>query len=122
MKSEEKIGTEELRQFTGSEQFYRYGLKGDMLLTEGAKYLADCAGAYWLMDEITLAQRFSKSVAEQEFQLWRLVVGEDGKGALSCDDGNGHIVYTKTIPFTDFPACGIRLYVSNRVIMLPTEY
>ena len=122
MKSEEKIGTEELRQFTGSEQFYRYGLKGDMLLTEGAKYLADCAGAYWLMDEITLAQRFSKSVAEQEFQLWRLVVGEDGKGALSCDDGNGHIVYTKTIRFTDFPACGIRLYVSNRVIMLPTEY
>ena len=46
----------DLRQFTGSEHWYRHGLVRDILFTDGAKYLADHGGAYWLLDEIACAR------------------------------------------------------------------
>jgi hypothetical protein len=41
---------------------------------------------------------------------------------LLCEDGNGKIVLRKQIPFTDFPLAGITLYVTDNVILLPSEY
>ena len=111
----------DLRQFTGTEHWYRHGLVPSILFTDGAKYVADTAGAYWLLDEIALAQRFEPSVRAEEFQLWRLTV-EDTTGTLSCEDGDGRTVFTKAIPFTDFPGEGVTLYCCNNVIHLPSEY
>jgi hypothetical protein len=122
MCADKTFNSEALGQFTGSESFYRYGLKGEFLFTEGVKYVADTVGAYWLLDEITLAQRFNRAVAAEEFQLWTLKVAGDNTALLSCDDGNGLIVYSKRIPFTDFPTCGMKFYVCKSVIMLPSEY
>ena len=45
-----------LAQFTGSQNFYRHGLVGEVLYTEGVEYVAETAGAYWQLDEIALAQ------------------------------------------------------------------
>jgi hypothetical protein len=129
--NEEKGGTmtttktltkEDLAQFMGSENWYRHGLVRDVLYTDGAKYLADAGGAYWLLDEIALAQRYDKRVAGEEFQVWKLMVKEDHSATLACDDGNGNIVYTKRIPFTDFPLEEISLYFCNNTILLPSEY
>lgn len=39
-----------------------------------------------------------------------------------CDDGNGNAVYSKRIPFTDFPLEEISLYYCNKTILLPSEY
>ena len=37
--------------FTGTENYYRWSvLFPDVVLTDGAKYLAEAADAYWLMD------------------------------------------------------------------------
>jgi hypothetical protein len=114
---------EELGQFTGSENWYRHGLVRDVLFTDGVKHVADAGGAYWLIDEIALAQRYEKSVAGEEFQLWKLAVNLDQHtGVLTCDDGNGNIVYAKPIPFTDFPLSEITLYYVNNTILLPSEY
>jgi hypothetical protein len=77
-------------QFTGSEQWHRHGLVRDVLFTDGAKYVADAGGAYRLLDEIALAQRSSKRVAGEEFQLWKLTVKADKTATLTCDDGNGN--------------------------------
>lgn len=112
----------DLRQFTGSEQWYRHGIVCDVLFTDGAKYLADQAGAYWLLDEIALAQRYDKNVAGEEFQVWTLKVKDDRTATLACDDGNGNVVYSKQIPFTDFPLDEISLYYCNKTILLPSEY
>ena len=112
----------DLRQFTGSEQWYRRGIVCDVLFTDGAKYLADQAGAYWLLDEIALAQRYDKNVAGEEFQVWTLKVKDDRTATLACDDGNGNVVYSKQIPFTDFPLDEISLYYCNKTILLPSEY
>ena len=114
---------DELRQFTGSEQWYRHGINRSVLFTDGAKYVADTGGAYWLLDEIALAQRHNKRVAGEEFQLWKLAVNLDQHTAmLTCDDGNGNIVFRKKIEFTDFPLEEISLYFCNNTILLPSEY
>jgi hypothetical protein len=47
---------------------------------------------------------------------------KDNSARLACDDGNDRGVFTKAIPFTDFPEPGITLYCTDNVILLPSEY
>src|ERR1700733_9255914 len=103
MSNADQLSPTVLRNFTGSEHWYRHGLVRDVLFTDGAKHVADAGGAYWLLDEIALAQRYEKRVAGEEFQLWKLTVKEDHTATLTCNDGNDNIVFTKEIEFTDFP-------------------
>jgi hypothetical protein len=112
----------DLRQFTGSECWYRHGLVRHILFTDGAKYLADRAGAYWLLDTIALAQKSHARVAAEAFQLWRLKVHADQTATLTCEDGNGQPVHTEPLAFTDFPLPEIKLYYTDRTILLPSEY
>jgi len=116
------LNAADLAQFTGSEQWYRHGINRKVLFTEGAKFVADQAGAYWLLDEIAIIQPHDKLVAAEEFQVWKLAVNADHSGNLTCDDGNGNVIYTKQIEFTDFPSEGITLYFTDNTILLPSEY
>ena len=93
-----------------------------ILFTDGAKYVADSAGAHWLLDEIALAQRYVKAVVSEAFQVWKLAVNPDASATLSCEDGNGNRVYAKRIAFTDFPVEGVTLWFCNNTILLPSEY
>jgi len=93
-----------------------------VLFTDGAKYVADQAGAYWLLDEIAIIQPHDPCVAAEEFQVWKLAVNADQTGRLTCDDGNGRVVFTKPLEYTDFPPDGITLYFVNNTILLPSEY
>lgn len=117
-----KLTESELSQFTGSENWYRHDINRNVLFTDGAKYVADEGGAYWLLDAIAIAQRFEKNVAAEELQVWKLKVNEDRTANLVCDDGNDHIVYTQHIEFTGFPLDEIKLYFTNNTILLPSEY
>ena len=111
----------ELAQFIGTEQWFRHGLNRKVLYTEGVQYLAEQARAYWLVDEIALAQAYVAPVKATPFQAWKLTV-KDGAGTLACEDGNGNTVYSKQIEFTDFPEPGIRFFFPDNVLMLPSEY
>jgi len=112
----------DLAQFTGSEHWYRHGLVRRILFTDGAKYLADKAGAYWLLDEIALAQAGQPAIRAEEFQVWTLKVHADHSAILTCDDGNGGAVFQKPIPVTDFPLPEITLWFANNTIYLPSEH
>jgi hypothetical protein len=112
----------DLDQFSGSENWYRHGINRNILFTDGAKYVADTAGAYWLLDEIALIQPHDKRVAAEDFQFWKLAVRPDHTAILTCDDGNGNVVYTKKIEYTDFPLDEITFYFTNDVIYLPSEH
>ena len=46
-----------------------------VLFTEGAKYIADRAGAYWVLDEIAISQGNAR-VAAEEFQVWKLAIAQ----------------------------------------------
>ena len=76
----------------------------DVLYTDGARHVAQTAGAYWLIDEIALAQRYEKRVAAEEFQHWKLTVKEDHSATLACDDGNGNVVYSQADRIDGFSA------------------
>lgn len=64
-----------------------------------------------------------QSVRKEGFQVWTLQVNlEQSTAKLTCDNGNGRIVYQKEIGHTDFPLAEIKIYVANNVILLPSEY
>jgi len=116
------LSTLDLHQFTGSEHWYRHPFVRQVLFTDGAKYVADQAGAYWLLDEIAFAQKGVPAVAAEEFQVWKLAVNADQTAILNCEDGNGRAVFTKKLDGTDFPEPGITLWFSNHTIYLPSEH
>ena len=112
----------DLDNFTGSEHWYRHAINRKVTFTDGAKYVADAGGAYWLIDEIALIQPYDKAVAAQEFQVWKLTVRPDRTATLTCEDGNDNEVFRKEIEFTDFPLDEITLWFANGVIYLPSEH
>jgi hypothetical protein len=122
MTNTSKLTAINLRQFTGSENWYRHGINRNVTFTDGAKFVADEGGAYWLLDTIAICQQHEKAVSGEEFQVWKLKVNEDRTATLVCDDGNDNIVYTQHIEYTDFPLDEITLYFVNKVIHLPSEY
>ena len=122
MAKETRLRASDLTQFTGTEQWYRHGINRAVVFTDGAKYVADIAGAYWLLDEIALIQPHNKRIAGEAFQVWTLIVNDDQSATLTCDDGNGTTIYTQQIPFTDFALEEITLYFTDNVILLPSEY
>ena len=111
-----------LKNFTGTEHWYRHALVPAICFTDGAKYVADTAGAYWLLDEIALPQRYVKKIAAVAFQVWKLKVNDDNTANLVCEDGNGNVVFGKIIEFTDFPKEGVTLWFENNTIYLPSEH
>ena len=112
----------ELAHFTGSETGRDTRLYETCFSPTARSTLPTPASAYWLLDEIALAQRYKKKVAAEEFQVWTLKVKDDRTAKLTCDDGNGNAVYAKRITFTDFPLDEISLYFCNNTILLPSEY
>lgn len=112
----------DLNQFTGTENWYRHALNRKVLFTDGVKYVADEAGAYWLIDEIALAQRYDANVKAEEFQVWKLAVRPNKTARLSCEDGNFNAVFSKELTFTDFPLPEITLWFANDTLYLPSEH
>jgi hypothetical protein len=115
----------DLKQFTGTQCYWR--VHSNVILTDGAKYLADKAGAYWLMDIIwSITPKLTAN--EDEFFVLALERGEGNTAEVVVDRGRGHEkpLYTQHIPFTDFPLESQTLYIqkSDRhfVVMLPSEY
>jgi hypothetical protein len=117
-----KLTEADLNQFTGTEFWYRHALNRNVLFTDGAKYVADEGGAYWLLDEIAFAQLHNKRVAAIRFQVWKLAVHPDRSATLTCRGGKRNTVYTQQLKFTDFPAPEITLWFANNVIYLPSEH
>jgi hypothetical protein len=117
----QKFNPADLAQFTGTERYYRLNRK--CLLTDGTKYLADAAEAYWLLD--AAASYLIELGTADWFVLVRLSV-KTNCAELTLEDGNGGIRARQQIPYTDFPADQQVLYAcwdgEHWVIMLPSEY
>jgi len=125
MTTESKLTAGDLKQFTGSEYFYRHGLSRNHVYTEGVQFLAERAQAYWLLD--TIALHGSSKISREDFQVWKLTVAPDCSGTLTTEDGNGQVLRAEKLTYTDFPLPEIVLWaVRNEfggfTVMLPTEY
>ncbi len=110
-----------LAQFTGSEQFYRYHFR--CLLTEGARYLAEQASCYWLMD--VFASHLA-AISTDEYFTCLVLNRAYSEGKVVIDDGNGIVLAEQEIPYTDFPLEEMTLFAcwsgGYWVIMLTSEY
>lgn len=109
-----------LMHFHGSEGFYR--LHPNLIMTEGAKFVADQCESYWLMDCIASYQGIER-VAVEEFQVIDLTVDlEQQSGRIVVSDGNENVVHIQDLMYTSFPLASIRLYYTDGVVLLPQEY
>jgi hypothetical protein len=110
---------EELNQFTGTENYYKHWL-GKIVYTDGVKYLADKADAYWLIDLIASYQPTIKNVP---FQIWVLKVNADKSAEITMHaDTNEPILVKQSIKQTAFPLDEIKLWLIDSVLILPSEY
>lgn len=136
MKTKEKLSPAELeralKHFYGSIEYTQHSLDGLILLTEGAKFLADHAGAYWLMDIIWSVY---PKLREGYFHVLTLTA-EAKKGLVRItdtdEDGEEVEIYRQEIEYTDFPLPEQKLFIGTadydsrkrpiKVVMLPMEY
>jgi hypothetical protein len=114
---------EGLTQFHGTTCYSRF--QRGFLLTEGAKWLAESAGYYWLYD---IAWSVKPILAKGWFASLTLTVDLDAQtGEVVITDGHDRVLYKQRVPFTDFPLPEVKLFIADdeageKVIMLPGEY
>lgn len=113
-----------LEQYTCTTHHYKHWLNR-FVYTDGVQYLAEAAGAYWLIDAIASHQPEAvKDPMLKDFQIWRLTVTQTdtSKSAdLVCERDTDDAVITQHIDCTDFPLPEIKFYLENGVLMLPSE-
>ncbi|MFZ7155081.1 MAG: DUF6876 family protein [Bacteroidota bacterium] len=113
---------QDLEQFKGTEQWYRFNpLMKNVLATEGAMYLAKNAKAYWLLD-IVASLKLVPKCAEEAFIVCKLEKKPNDSATFKAEDGNNNVLYVQEIPYTDFPLNEIKLFFTGDVVMLPSEY
>ncbi len=112
-----------LTHFSGTENYHR--THPGLLATDGAKYLADEAGAYWLFD---LVWGVLPKLTE-EFAILELSLKEGTDGAeLKIHDGRDPetVYHRQEIVRIDFPLPSVTLYIqqnrSDWVVLLRSEY
>ena len=110
-----------------SEAHHKFSILSRLVITDGVKWLADNAGAYWLLDAIaSYQQRCQKDKMLRDFQVWTLTTEQrsehNRRGHLKCERDTGDKKpIRQEIEYTDFPLDSIKLYVENGVILLPSE-
>lgn len=112
-----------LAQCNGTETYHR--THPGLLATDGARVLADAAGAYWLLGIVWSVL----PKIEDEFAVLELTLeaGSSRAEVLIHDGREPKTVYHRqAVPYTDFPLPSAKLYIQEngleRVVMLPSEY
>ena len=119
-----------LGQFYGTERYHKITLTNRILATDGVAWLCENAECYWLADLIASAQLIKRIRQDGVFQSWKLKVN-NRVGVVTCDDGNGNVLYIQEVPYTDFPLDEITLWVEAcedpdgnliKILLLPSEH
>jgi len=114
-----------LNQFHGIAQYYKHLFPGKspLLITEGCKYVRDICKAYWLFDAI-LSYQCDKVLKGVNFQIWELKrLKIDLSWQLTCKEAtNIKPLIRQSIELSDFPIDYIKIWVIDKVALLPSEY
>lgn len=116
METKNMLRQADLDQFIGTEQYYKHWLGS--VYTDGVKFLAEKAEAYWLLDIVFSYKR------KEPFQVWEFVKNEDDKGAVVTmkEDSGQPVKVRQEISYADFPLDSVKLYLIDNVLLLPSEY
>jgi Family of unknown function (DUF6876) len=120
-----KTITWNLNQFHGTAQYYKHLFPGKspLLITEGCKYVRDACNAYWLFDAL-LSYQSNKILRDINFQVWEFRrLKKDLSWVLTCrQDSDKKPILTQFIEFSDFPLDSIKIWIIDKVALLPSEY
>jgi len=113
-----------LANFYGTENWTRHALNKQMLYTDGVAYFAEHAGngAHWFLDIVATELAPKAEQPGHEFMAIRLMVHPGGTASITADDGDGLELYKRGIQWTDCPSGTWSFYLTDNVLMLPTEY
>jgi len=124
----------QLRQFTGSTQWFRHSFNRAVIYTEGILFLMKEGKAYWLVDAIAShigSKEFNKAASQDDriglMHFWKLAVRPDQTATLKAVADSGEQPFIEQqIPFTDFPLEEIDIWAKNDAgrwtLLLPSEY
>lgn len=120
-------------QFTGTTNYYKFSIIfPNVVLTDGSKYVAETAGAFWLMDMIASYLPY----VNDDFAVARLKVdNKTYSGMFTLEDGNYNVQFRQKVSHTDFPEEEFLMFVAKSgvqdangnirpiwVIYLPSEH
>lgn len=118
---------DELQQFYGTEAYHN--TNPGLLVTDGVKFLADNAGAYWLLDMVWSYLPVLRKSRDTFFVVVLTKEGVRAPGAIFSiqDDIPPDQTYAQqAIEYTDFPLDEIVMYLLGTkkefVLMLRSEY
>lgn len=127
------ISYQELNQFHGDMTRFR-SVNPVVYYTPGVRYLAERAGAYWLVDTIasyygtpTMQNAMYQDERLWWLHFWRLELDDERRALLTAraDDDEEPFV-SREIPFTDFPLRGIAVWAGYDrrfwTLYLPSEH
>jgi hypothetical protein len=109
---------EDLKMYYGTENYYKCMT---LVYTDGVKFLCESRKCYWLLTDIALQSAFNKDLKREPFITCELIKNET-QAILVFTDGNNNVLYSYEYDVTDFADEGVCLYLSEGVLMLPSEY
>jgi hypothetical protein len=113
--------------FTGTTQWFQHPLVRAMTYTEGVRFFAREGGeqgAYWFVDLV--ATEFFPLLRKEAFLSIRLLVARpsetERKALIEVDNGNGKVLKRREIEYTDLQPGEWKFYLTDNVLLLPSEY
>ena len=105
---------------TGTTAYHRFHPSDNYpVITDGVLALAEATGCFWFIDIIGIYQGNKK--LDPHFQVWELKVLSDAR-AIVRGYNDKNLVIQQEIPYTNFPLDELKLYLIDKVILLPAEY
>ena len=116
---------EELKMFHGTSEYHKHLFPGKspIILTDGCKYIRDVCKAYWLFDAI-LSYQCEQILRNVKFQVWELKrLKVDMSWQLTCrEDTDKKPLIRQSIEFSDFPLDYVKIWLIDKIALLPSEY
>ena len=107
---------EEMNRFYGTENYYRY-MNTPLVYTDGVKYFAEKACAYWFID-LCVSHLIR---LHDDFYLIRLKV-ENEKAIVTFEGDEEEVCSQQKIEYTDCPEGEWVFFFYNNVLMWNGEY
>lgn len=118
--------SETLAHFQATGSLYQLPICGTRY-TEGIRYLAQTAKAYWLLTDASVMGKslmdrshFVTIHFKRSTQVEKETIGYDA--TINYGDGNGKLLTRQHYHITDFPLDELKLFFVDNTLLLPSEY
>jgi len=114
----ETLREEDLRQFTGTEKYWKTGMPWHpFVYTDGVHYVVHRGQALWMLDVIGSWQTHPDVLEDktlQDLQFWTFEKRKNGRSAvMRCERDRNDVAVEQKIDYTDFPLSYMRFYLAH---------